>query len=71
VLNMCAMIKRLNDSTVKICCGKLGCPIIEDLGDGTVKITDDDGKYVIVKKSEALLLSDGVRTLNHEQLILG
>ena len=65
------MITRLNDKTIRLCCNKMGCPIMEDLGDGNVKITDDSGNTIVVKKEEALLLSDGVRTLNGEKLLLG
>ena len=62
---------RINSNTVKMCCSKIGCPTMEDLGNGTVRITDDDGNEIVVKKEEALLLSDGVKTLNGEKLLLG
>jgi hypothetical protein len=65
------MIKRLTDSSVKLCCNKKGCPVMRDLGDGTVEITDDDGNKIVIKKDEAKLLSDGVKTLNNESLLLG
>jgi hypothetical protein len=38
---------------------------------GNVEITDDDGNKIIIKKDEAKLISDGVRTLNNESLLLG
>ena len=65
------MIKRESDTSVRLCCGKKGCPVIDNLNDGTFKITDDYGNSIIVKKEEALLLSDGVNTLTGEKLILG
>lgn len=65
------MIKRESENMVRLCCGKKGCPTVENLNDGTIRITDDDGNSIIVKKDEALLLSDGVRTLNGEKLLLG
>lgn len=65
------MIKRLTDNSVKMCCGKNGCPVMTDLGNGNVEITDDDGNKIIIKKDEAKLISDGVRTLNNESLLLG
>lgn len=68
---MSAEIIRLNGNTVKLCCGKKGCPTVRDLGNGVVEITDDDGKTVTMKKEEAELLSDGVRVLNGEKLLLG
>lgn len=65
------MIKRLTENSVKMCCGKKGCPVMTDLGNGNVEITDDDGNKIIIKKDEAKLISDGVRTLNNESLLLG
>ena len=65
------MIIRESESMVRLCCGKKGCPTVENLGNGTVKITDDDGNSIVVKQEEALLLSDGVKTLNGEKLLLG
>jgi len=65
------MVKRINSNSVKLCCNGKGCPVMKDLGNGTVEITDDDGRIVVMKKEEAQLLSDGVKTLNREQLILG
>lgn len=65
------MIKQLSSNSVKLCCNKRGCPIVTDIGNGMVEITDDDGNKVIMKKEEALLLSDGVKILEGNQLILG
>jgi hypothetical protein len=65
------MITRINSNSVRLCCSGKGCPVITDLGDGTVKITDDNGNTIVVKKEEAELLSDGVRVLDGKQLILG
>ena len=65
------MIKRETVNTVRLCCGKKGCPVITDLGNGMVRITDDFGKEVEITKEEAKLVSDGVRTLDGEKLILG
>lgn len=65
------MIIRDNASTVRLCCNKLGCPTITDIGNGMVKITDDNGKEVEMTKEEAKLVSDGVRTLDGERILLG
>lgn len=65
------MIKRISDNSVKLCCNGNGCPTITDVGDGMVEITDDNGNKIVVKKEEASLISDGVRTLNGEKLICG
>ena len=71
MLNIEAMIKRETDNAVRLCCGKKRCPVITDLGNGMVRITDDFGKEVEITKEEAKLVSDGVRTLDGEKLILG
>lgn len=65
------MIKRESNNTVRLCCGKKGCPTVTDLGNGLVEITDDNGNKIVVKAEEAALISDGVKTLNGEKLILG
>lgn len=68
---MSAEIIRVSNNTVKLCCNKKGCPTVTDIGNGMVEITDDNGNTIQVKKEEAVLLSDGVRTLNGEKLLLG
>ncbi len=65
------MIKQLSENTVKLCCNGNGCPTVKDLGNGLVEITDDDGAKIVVKKEEAALISDGVKVLDGEKLILG
>ncbi len=68
---MSAEIIRISERSVKLCCNKKGCPTVTDIGDGKVEITDDNGNKIVVKKEEALLLSDGVKTLNGDRLLLG
>lgn len=65
------MIIRENENTVRLCCNKKKCPTVTVLGDGMVEITDDFGNKIIVKQEEAALISDGVRNLKGEKLILG
>jgi hypothetical protein len=65
------MIKKISDNSVKLCCNGNGCPVVTDIGEGLVEITDDNGNKIVVKKEEARLISDGVKTLDGENLILG
>ena len=65
------MIKRISDNSVKLCCDGKGCPVVTDIGEGLIEITDDNGNKIIVKKEAASLISDGVKTLDKENLILG
>jgi hypothetical protein len=65
------MIIPVNKNSVRLCCNGKGCPVVEDLNNGTVKITDDNGNTIVVKKEEALLISDGVKTIDEKKLILG
>lgn len=64
-------IIRDSANTVRLCCNGNGCPTVTDLGNGMVEIKDDNGSKIIVKKEEAALISDGVKTLDNKQLILG
>jgi len=65
------MIKILNNNSVKLCCKGKSCPVVTELTDGMVEITDDFGNKIIVRKEEALLISDGVKTIDDQKLILG
>jgi hypothetical protein len=65
------MIKFVNDNSVKLCCNGTGCPVVTDLENGMVEITDDDGNKIIVKREEAMLISDGVKSIGDKKLILG
>lgn len=65
------MIIRQSQDSVRLCCNGNGCPVVTDLGNGKVRITDDDGNTIVVKKEEAALISDGVKTLDDKQLICG
>lgn len=65
------MIKVITNNSVKLCCKGKGCPVVTELANGMVEITDDDGNKIVVKKEEALLISDGVKTIDNQKLILG
>ena len=42
------MIKRLTESSVRVCCGKSGCPVVEKIDDDHYKVTDDDGNAIVL-----------------------
>jgi hypothetical protein len=65
------MIKIIDNNSVRLCCNRKGCPVVREMENGLVEITDDDGNKIIVKKEEALLISDGVKTIDKQKLILG
>lgn len=65
------MIKILKDNSVQLCCKGKSCPIVTELADGMVEITDDHGNKIVVRKEEALLISDGVKTIDSQKLLLG
>ena len=54
------MITRVSDNSVRICCGKQGCPVVEKVDDDHYKVTDDDGNTILVKKEELKLMGDAV-----------
>lgn len=53
----------LDENRIKLCCGGKGCPIIEDLGNGKVRITDDDGSAIICDADQAKLITKAVEHL--------
>lgn len=69
--DMNKFIKDISKDSVKLCCGKKGCPVVRDMGDGTVEITDDNGNKVIMQKEEAALIVDGLKRLDEKSLLLG
>ena len=64
------MIKRLTESSVRVCCGKQGCPVVEKIDEDHYKVTDDDGNTIVVKKEELKLMGDAVNTLDGDQQLL-
>ena len=64
------MIKRLTENSVKVCCGRQGCPVIEKVDEDHYKVTDDDGDTIVVKKEELKLMGDAVNTLDGDQQLL-
>ena len=66
------MITRVSDNSVRICCGKQGCPVVEKVDDDNYKVTDDDGNTILVKKEELKLMGDAVNTIDgNEELLCG
>ena len=51
---------------------KNSAPIMEDMGNGLVKIIDGSGNAVILKKEQVKLMSQNVESYNSEgELLLG
>lgn len=66
------MIKTITSNTVKVCCGKKGCPVVKKLDELTYEVTDDFGNKIIISKDELKLMGDAVKTIeNNEKLLLG
>jgi hypothetical protein len=64
------MIKRLTENSVKVCCGRTGCPVIEKIDEDHYKVTDDDGNTIVVKKEELKLMGDAVNAIDGDQELL-
>ena len=64
------MIKRLTENSVKVCCGRQGCPVIEKIDVDHYKVTDDDGNTIVVKKEELKLMGDAVNAIDGDQQLL-
>lgn len=47
------------------------CPVMEQIDENRVKITDDDGNSIIITKEQANLMANGVTSLeqNREKLL--
>lgn len=64
------MLKFNPDGSVTLCARKTCCPIMEDLGNGMVRITDDNGNSIIISKEQASLVTPGLNALNEQNLEL-
>jgi len=64
------MIKRLTENSVKVCCGRSGCPVIEKIDEDHYKVTDDEGNTIVVKKEELKLMGDAVNAIDGDQELL-
>jgi len=75
-------MKILNNNTVVLCCGgNKKCPVVEQQSNGMIKVTDDYGHSILVKKEELELVPGALAHFNSkntleesaekEQLILG
>ena len=64
------MITRLTENSVKVCCGRHGCPVIEKIDDDHYKVTDDDGNTIVVKKEELKLMGDAANAIDGDQELL-
>ena len=64
------MIKKQTENSVKICCGKQGCPVVEKIDEDHYKVTDDEGNTIIVKKEELKLMGDAVATIDGDEKLL-
>lgn len=57
------MIIKLSENSVKLCCNKNGCPIIELGADEKFTIKDDYNNVVILTKDEILNLSKAAESI--------
>lgn len=65
-------ILKLNpNGSVTLCARKTCCPTMQDLGNNMIKITDDNGNSIIIDKSQAKLINDGLNLIegNSQQLL--
>ncbi len=52
---------RLNpNGTVTLCARKTCCPTVERIDNEMVKITDDNGNAITIRKEQASLIKDGI-----------
>lgn len=65
------MLRITSTGAVVLCARKSCCPIMEDIGNNKVKITDDNGNFIIIDKTQAALVTDGLAILekNNQELL--
>lgn len=55
---------KLKENQILLCCGGKACPVLSDMEDGMVKIEDDFGGSIKIKKEQALLIDDALKKLS-------
>jgi hypothetical protein len=60
------MIKPINKTSVKLCCGG-ACPEVRILESGNIELLDDFGHKAFFNIDEALLISEAVKQLLEKQ----
>ena len=55
---------KLKSNQILLCCGGKACPVLSDLEDGMIKIEDDFGGSIKIKKEQALLVHDAIKKLS-------
>ena len=55
---------KIKENQVLLCCGGKACPVLSDLEDGMIKIEDDFGGSIKIKKEQALLVHDAIKKLS-------
>lgn len=48
------------NGSITLCARKTCCPVMQDLGNGKIRITDDEGNSIVIDKSQAGLINDGL-----------
>lgn len=60
---MNSILKLNPNGTVTLCARKTCCPVMQDLGNGKIKITDDDGNSIVIEQNQAELIGDGLKLI--------
>lgn len=64
-------ILKLNpNGSVTLCARKICCPTMEKIDNEHVKITDDNGNSIIIKKEQAALIRDGIDVIYNNRELL-
>lgn len=67
---MSNLLKLNPNGSVTLCARKTCCPVMEDLGNGNVRITDDNGNSIIISREQAKLINDGIMVIDGKNLEL-
>lgn len=64
-------ILKLNpNGSITLCARKTCCPTMEKIDNDHVKITDDNGNSIIIKKEQAALIRDGIDVIYNNRELL-
>lgn len=64
---MNSVLKLNPNGSVILCARKTCCPVMEEVDEYRVRITDDNGNSIIVNKEQAALIGDGLKVLESKE----
>tara|TARA_B100001939_G_C16628644_1_gene482445 strand:- start:350 stop:529 length:180 start_codon:yes stop_codon:yes gene_type:complete len=58
------MILKQTEDGIVLCCGRGRCPVLKEVDEDHITITDDNGDSIFVRKDQASLITKAIKLLD-------